>query len=104
MRYRTVISCAFFSLTLLSADTLTLKDGSTVNGTFLGGSARQIRMEVGENIQTFDIERVSSIQFGSERAAEPAAPAGGDNQGRASRHRSPRYHWLPGLAAVGRTR
>lgn len=74
MRYRTVISCALFSLTLLSADTLTLKDGSTVNGTFLGGSARQIRMEVGENIQTFDIERVSSIQFGSAQAAEPAPP------------------------------
>ena len=74
MRYRTVISCVLFSLTLLSADTLTLKDGSTVNGTFLGGNARQIRMEVGENIQTFDIERVSSIQFGSERAAEPAPP------------------------------
>ena len=74
MRYRMVISCVLFSLTLSSADTLTLKDGSTVNGTFLGGSARQIRMEVGENIQTFDIERVSSIQFGSERAAEPAPP------------------------------
>lgn len=74
MRYRTVISCALFSLTLLSADTLTLKDGSTVHGTFLGGNARQIRMEVGENIQTFDIERVSSIQFGSERAAEAPPP------------------------------
>lgn len=74
MRYRTVMNCALFSLTLLSADTLTLKDGSTVSGTFLGGNARQIRMEVGENIQTFDIVRVSNIQFGSERAAEPAAP------------------------------
>lgn len=72
MRYQTVISCAFFSLTLLSADTLTLKDGSTVNGTFLGGNARQIRVEVGDNIQTFDVERVASIQFGSDRAAEPA--------------------------------
>jgi hypothetical protein len=72
MRYRTVISCAFVSLTMLSADTLTLKDGSTVNGTFLGGNARQIRVEVGDKIQTFDVERVSIIQFGSERAAEPA--------------------------------
>jgi hypothetical protein len=72
MLYRNVISCAFFALTLLSADTLTLKDGSIVNGTFLGGNARQIRMEVGDNIQAFDIERISSIQFGSARAAEPA--------------------------------
>src|SRR5215469_10675971 len=75
MRYLSVAICAILSLGLVSADTLTLKDGSAVNGTFLGGTARQIRMEVGDNIQTFDIERISSIQFGSTRAAEPPAPA-----------------------------
>jgi len=74
MRYLTEAICAILSLGLASADTLTLKDGSAVNGTFLGGTARQIRMEVGDNIQTFDIERISSIQFGSTRAPEPPAP------------------------------
>jgi hypothetical protein len=68
-------------LTLVSigfADTLTLKDGRVINGTYLGGSARQIRMEVGDNIQTFEIERISSIQFGSPQVATTApavAPA-----------------------------
>ncbi|HUJ22705.1 MAG TPA: hypothetical protein VLX58_14330 [Bryobacteraceae bacterium] len=75
MRYLTPVISAIFSLCLLNADTLTLKDGSTVSGTFLGGSARQIRMAVGDSIQTFDIERVSTIQFGPAAQAVQAAPA-----------------------------
>lgn len=77
MRFRNVTSCAIFALSLAGAafaDTLHLKDGTTVNGTFLGGNARQIRVEVGDNIQTFDIERISSIHFGSGSTAS-AAPA-----------------------------
>ena len=64
MRFRNVLVCTLFSLATLSADTLTLKDGSTVKGTFLGGSARQIRVAVADQIRTFDIENVSGIQFG----------------------------------------
>jgi hypothetical protein len=83
MRYRHLVECVLLASGLLSlalADTLTLKDGRVLNGTYLGGSARQIRMEVGDNIQTFEIDRVLSIQFGSHSeastvpAAEPAPP------------------------------
>jgi len=77
MHYRQVASCAFLTIGLVSlafADTLTLKDGRTINGTYLGGSARQIRMEVGDSIQTFEIDRISSLQFGSGSAVS-AAPA-----------------------------
>jgi hypothetical protein len=81
MRY--LVRCVLLASGLLSAclaDTLTLKDGRVLNGTYLGGSARQIRMEVGDNIQTFEIDRVSGIQFGSNSPssaapeAEPAPP------------------------------
>ena len=77
MRYRTVTVCAFFGLTLAGtglADSLTLKDGRVINGTYLGGTSRQIRMEVGDNIQTFEVNRVANIQFGSgsTASAEPA--------------------------------
>ena len=79
MRFRNVTGCALLALCVASAamaDTLALKDGRTINGTYLGGSARQIRMEVGDNIQTFEIDRVSSIQFGpGPTAAAAAAPA-----------------------------
>lgn len=57
------------------ADTLILKDGRNITGTYLGGNARQIRMEVGDGIQTFEIERITSIQFGSPTAVETPAPA-----------------------------
>ena len=51
------------------ADTLTLRNGKTVNGTYLGGTARQIRMEVGDRIQTFDVGEVSSLNFGGASAS-----------------------------------
>jgi len=77
MRYRQLVWSVLLAFGLQSAglaDTLTLKDGRVLNGTYLGGSVRQIRMEVGDGIQTFEIDRVLSIQFGS-NAAPPAAPA-----------------------------
>ena len=83
MRYPTVTSCALLTLSVWSAgwaDTLTLKNGRTINGTYLGGNARQIRMEVEDSIQTFEIDRIASIQFGSATAppavsAAPVEPA-----------------------------
>src|SRR5689334_6359975 len=78
MRYRPLVRFVLLASSLLSlglADTLTLKDGRVLNGTYLGGSARQIRMEVGDNIQTFEIDRVLSIQFGSNSAASPTPAA-----------------------------
>ncbi len=72
---RSFIACTLFSFGVLSADTITLKDGTTVTGTFLGGSARQIRVAVADRIQTLDIENVSSIQFGPVNSAPPAPAA-----------------------------
>jgi len=77
MRYRNWAGCVLLGSGLVLAcfaDTLTLKDGRVLSGTYLGGSARQIRMEVGDSIQSFEIERVQSIQFGP-NAPVAAAPA-----------------------------
>jgi len=83
MSYRHVAGCAALTFGLLTtgiADTLTLKDGRTINGTYLGGTSRQVRMEVDNSIQTFEIGRISGIQFGSgtaapsARADDPPAP------------------------------
>src|SRR5258708_7964534 len=57
------------------ADTLNLKDGRTVNGTFLGGTAREIRMDLGDRIESFPVGRVASIQFESNQAAQAPPPA-----------------------------
>jgi hypothetical protein len=70
------LRCAVLTLAALSiglADTLTLRDGRTVQGSYLGGTSRLIRMAVGERIETFDVRDVSSLQF--EGAAAPAPDA-----------------------------
>lgn len=74
-----VTLCAAF------ADQLTTRDGKVIEGTYLGGDSRQIRMAVGDNIETFSVSDVQSLQFGGMRVAkkaavvtqpaEPAAPA-----------------------------
>lgn len=46
------------------ADTVTLKSGRVINGTYLGGTARQIRVEVRDRIETLDVSDVTRIEFG----------------------------------------
>jgi hypothetical protein len=71
--------CAFLTVAFAGAalaDTLTLRSGRVVSGTYLGGTSRQIRMEVGDRIERFDISDVASLQFSSPAASAPApAPA-----------------------------
>jgi len=55
------------------ADTLTLRSGRVVNGTYLGGTARQIRMDMGDRIESFDTSEVSSLQFQAPAPAPPPA-------------------------------
>ena len=67
----TVASIAF-------ADSVTLRDGRTVQGNYLGGSARQVRIDTGDQIQTFDVDNISRIEFTAPAptaAAPPPRPA-----------------------------
>jgi hypothetical protein len=61
-----VCSCA-------SADTLRLKSGRTIEGTYLGGDARNVRFDAGDRVQTFSINDVSEIRFGSAETATNGA-------------------------------
>lgn len=56
------------------ADTVRMKDGRVVHGTYLGGSARQVRMEVGDQIQSLDVTDIDRIEF-SRMAAPPPEEA-----------------------------
>ncbi len=53
----------FAAAALLSADTLTLRSGETIQGTFLGGTTRQIRMDLNGEVRTWDISQVQSVVF-----------------------------------------
>jgi hypothetical protein len=89
-----------FSLTAVCyGDVITLKNGRTINGTYLGGTPRQIKVEVGDNIQTLDVGEIARIEFnggggGSDSAREAPrdngrptlrrADAGGSDSGSSS--------------------
>lgn len=73
----TTLTCA--GVVLLSADTLVLRDGGTVQGTYLGGDARTIRMDRNGAIQSYDIGRVQSVIFNDNGAAPPPPPPAAAN-------------------------
>jgi len=69
------IAIAFALSTAGFADTVTLKSGRVINGTYLGGSPRQVKVEVGDRIETLDVADVVRIEFGGSAASAVAAPA-----------------------------
>ena len=67
------------TLSLGLADTLTLNTGQVIEGTYLGGDARSIRMAVGDKIESYGIGEISTLRFGAAKPpaqrSEQAAPA-----------------------------
>ena len=53
------------------ADTLYMKDGRIVAGTYLGGTARQVRMDVGDRVDSYDVSDVIKIEFQSTVSSAP---------------------------------
>ncbi|MEO8131775.1 MAG: hypothetical protein ABJF23_03705 [Bryobacteraceae bacterium] len=67
------------------ADTLTLRDGRTIQGTFLDGTSRQIRMAVDNRVESFYINEVADLKFGSGSSnSAPAPPAPAEDRPRAA--------------------
>jgi hypothetical protein len=73
--------------TLGFADTLFLKDGKIVNGTYLGGTARNVRMDLGNRIASYDVSDVARIEFQTPASPPPrdAAPPPDDSRPRLTR-------------------
>jgi hypothetical protein len=61
LRVATVV-IAFVSL--CAADTLTLRSGRVIDGQYLGGDARQVRMAIGDRVETFEVNDITNLQFG----------------------------------------
>jgi hypothetical protein len=61
------------------ADTVTLRDGRVLNGNYLGGTPRQVRLDMGDRVETLDIGDIVRIEFGEPAAAPTAAPAPAPN-------------------------
>jgi hypothetical protein len=59
-----------------SADSLELKNGSLINGKFMGGSQTSISFQVGSSVQSYDLTDICSLRFGSDaQRALPSFPS-----------------------------
>jgi hypothetical protein len=73
MRLSRIGSGLAVALTALAADKMTLKDGRIISGTYLGGSAREVRIETGDQIRTLNLEDIDSIHFGGPQQGNQVA-------------------------------
>lgn len=71
----------------LSADMLVLRNGKKVEGTYLGGDSRRVRVAVADTVQSYDVTEISEIRFGA-AASSAAVPAPPVNESRASTQQS----------------
>jgi hypothetical protein len=53
------------------ADTIVLKNGRVINGTYLGGTPRQVKVEVADQITTLDISDIARIEFSGAASSAP---------------------------------
>ena len=56
---------ALLCATLGFADTITLKNGRAITGTYLGGTARSVRIDDGVDVRTVDVSDIVRIEFGT---------------------------------------
>jgi hypothetical protein len=69
-RYSTGL--VFVLLLSARADILTLRDGTKVTGSWLGGDSEQIKFLVNDQIQRYPRSDVSEVNFGPEPAPPPS--------------------------------
>jgi len=64
---------------IASADSINLRSGEVVQGTYIGGNARQIRVDVNGDIRTYDVSQVQSMTFGDTSYQPPPPVQRGEN-------------------------
>jgi hypothetical protein len=72
------INVLIFALVAVSAhaDSLELKNGSLINGKFMGGSQTSISFQVGSSVQSYDLTDIRSLRFSSEaHGTSPSVPS-----------------------------
>jgi hypothetical protein len=73
---RKAVALAFLASSLLTADTLRLKSGETVSGTYLGGDTRQIKfLEADGRTKSYNVSELDGIDFTAGESSAAAAPA-----------------------------
>lgn len=72
-RFALAMTMAGMCLPLISAhaDTLELKNGSVIKGTFIGGSEAQLSFKVGSTVQHYAVADISALKFDSDSGRAP---------------------------------
>src|ERR1035438_6417714 len=76
--------CASFAF----ADTITLKNGRAISGTYLGGTARTVRIDDGVNVRTIDVSDIQRIDFVGD-PYESSSRRSGESSSRPTLRRAP---------------
>jgi hypothetical protein len=63
--HKLVLTCSYSLLcaSMLNADTLLLKGGNTVEGTYMGGDSRNVRFAAGSQVSVYSLGDIASIRF-----------------------------------------
>lgn len=80
MRSQVALFLVFSGCLTAFGDTLTLRDGTIVDGTYVGGDSRHVKMLVGSEVKTYELSTVHAVTFGEAPAAS-ATPAQSDADG-----------------------
>jgi hypothetical protein len=59
------LACICLLASAVWADSLELKNGSLIKGTYMGGSENQISFRVGSSVQQYDVADVAAVRFES---------------------------------------
>src|SRR5258708_22095768 len=57
----------------MAAETVKLKDGRVIAGNYLGGSPTEVKLVVGDQVQTVNVEEIVRIDFHTARESQAAA-------------------------------
>ena len=70
---RSLVIAICFLTSAAWADSLELKNGSLINGKFIGGTESEISFRVGSSVQKYDLADVASVKFESGATGSDAA-------------------------------
>lgn len=78
MMHKAVSSLVFVLLPIgmLKADTLELKNGSVIKGSYVGGSDTTISFRVGSSVQQYSLADISSLKFDERESSVPVRSPG----------------------------
>jgi hypothetical protein len=69
-----LLICCLAIASALPADTLLLRNGSTINGKFVSGDSHSVRFSTGSQVNTYDLVDIDSLKFEDSPPPMPPAP------------------------------